>query len=195
VARELLYRCSAGLMNALWNVLVECRAALNTRSVERSSALYDQRFLHMSRRADGWAHGWRRNDRGFQQCIERAQARYQALGASSYDFRLLVETRPQPGQALGKVAWRLARDDGSELVTLEASYVVSQIGDSAKIVAVVDHGEEECLSARGLARGAGDLLFHLPAEFEQGVKRTSVSGRVALHELFGALSAAPARSR
>ena len=139
----------------------------------------------MSRCRD--AHAWRRNDAQFRAGLERAFRFYGSLGAAEIDLAGLSESLPQPAHVLARVAWRVRRTDGSELVTLEVSYMMRVRHADPSIVALVDHDEEGRLIDRDLSAPTDCLLFTLPDEQRPERQRSPISGKVDTYELFAPL--------
>jgi hypothetical protein len=148
-------------MSCVSTLLSAYDAALNRRDSVQLTRCYSDRFMQMSRGIDGWVHTWRRNDLHFRAGLERALCFYDSIGAANFELFVLNKTSPQPAHSLVRVAWRVRRADGSELVTLEVSYMIRVRHTEPRIVAFIDHDEEGRLLARRRTSEPRQPLVHV----------------------------------
>ena len=95
-----------------------------------------------------------KNDEDFRANILRGAEFYRGLRATEARVVSLQEQALDGLHALVKVRWSFRREDGSEIVATDTTYVVRTIDGAPKIVMFISHqDEQELFRERGLIPG------------------------------------------
>lgn len=95
-----------------------------------------------------------KNDADFRTNILRGAEFYRGLQATDANVVFLEEHGLDELHALAKVRWSFRREDGSEIVATDFSYVIREIDGVPKIVMFISHQDEQALfRERGLIPG------------------------------------------
>ncbi len=113
------------------------------------------------------------------------------LGASAFRIVDLRAAQAETIHTVARVAWRVETADEFEIVTLDVSYMLRVRANEARVVAFVDHGEEEQLRAGRLVTASPQhLLFRLPPTTKAASPVVPIAGPsdvLALGEVVNAL--------
>jgi len=91
-----------------------------------------------------------RNDGQLRTILNRITSRYKAIGVKSVKVASLTEMQLDPSHSLAKVTWDLLREDGTEIVSFDVTYLVRMTEDGSAIILLMPHNEEQRLREKGL---------------------------------------------
>lgn len=121
-------------------------AAFNASDIEVIAGSYAPGFIMTS--ATGAA--CNTNDAQFHDRLKKAAGFYQHIGMYSAKIAAFSENVLDAHHSLVKIQWELFREDGSELVNFDVSYLVRKGDNGPEIVLVIPHNEAENMQQKSL---------------------------------------------
>lgn len=121
-------------------------AALNDADPEQIAQLYTDQFIATS--PDYCM--CNRNDDEFRDVLASTAHIYRQMGMRSIQIHTYVESPLDSHFYLVQVDWKLFREDGSELVAFDNTYLVRVINGIPKIALFIAHNEQQRLREKGL---------------------------------------------